>query len=218
MQCVLCNTELSLPLPWGPVTFALYIVNSIVFCFTGCNTAQHHCAMQGYHYLSLEGRPSPWEPTQDQLPHSQDWLSILLIISWWGFVSVFTPKSWHIPTIKSIKLVEVQSLTRIKAKACWSLKWFHQPLKLVTAWGRTLTEPTNSDENPVKLPNKWNLGWALLRNAVMDAQQKFWVKAFLLFYFWQFFMIFAEILVWPFWDCTVMILYQKKMNTFLFEL
>ena len=40
----------------------------------------HSTVVQGYHYLSPEGLPSPWEPTQDQLPHSQDWLSILFIM------------------------------------------------------------------------------------------------------------------------------------------
>ena len=98
-----------------------------------------------------------------------------------SFTPLVTWKGYNLPPLlskqcqplKASNCSKCKSLTRIKAKACLSIKWFHQPLKLVTAWGRTLTEPTNSDENPVELPNKWNLGSALLRNAIMDAQQKF---------------------------------------------
>ena len=143
------------------------------------------------------GRPSPWEPTQDQLAHSRDWLGIIFITyllpqcrhhhhnhhnGHHPFnTSLVTWKCYFLPPLfskqcqplKASNCSKCKSLTRIKAKACLSIKWFHQPLKLVTAWGQTLTEPTNSDENPVELPNKWNSGSSLLWNAIMEAWQKF---------------------------------------------
>ena len=77
----------------------------------------------------------PWEPTQDQLPHSRDWPSILFItIKMSNGFKKFIHLS-PVPPIKSIKLFEVQSPNEDKSKSVFEYKVVSPTIKTSDSLG-----------------------------------------------------------------------------------
>ena len=106
------------------------------------------------------GRPSPWEPTQDQLAHSRDWLGII-------FITCLLPQCRHhhhfgshhhnghhplrpwslekaisfllsfqtVPTIKSIELLKVQIPNEDKSKSVFEYKVVSPTIKTCDSLG-----------------------------------------------------------------------------------